>query len=146
MSRPESVSSRTPSFGSSTAIWKISLRFFSPPENPSLTGRLRNASSMSSCFIRSRTSVMNSIASSSSSPRCFRMVFSAAFEKIRVVDARNLDRILKGHENARTRPFLGSHLEQVLAFEENLAVGHFVFGMTRQYARQRALAGAVRDP
>jgi hypothetical protein len=34
MSRPESVSSRIASFGSSTAIWKISLRFFSPPEKP----------------------------------------------------------------------------------------------------------------
>ena len=38
MSRPESVSSRMASVGSSTAIWKISLRFFSPPEKPSLTG------------------------------------------------------------------------------------------------------------
>src|SRR5574337_832429 len=34
MSRPESVSSRMASLGSSTAIWKISLRFFSPPEKP----------------------------------------------------------------------------------------------------------------
>ena len=38
MSRPESVSSRIASLGSSTAIWKISFRFFSPPEKPSLTG------------------------------------------------------------------------------------------------------------
>ena len=44
MSRPESVSSRIASFGSSTAIWKISLRFFSPPEKPSLTARFKNAS------------------------------------------------------------------------------------------------------
>ena len=34
MSSPESVSSRIASFGSSTAICRISLRFFSPPENP----------------------------------------------------------------------------------------------------------------
>src|SRR5580765_3256117 len=40
MSSPESVSSRIASLGSSSAIWKISLRFFSPPENPSLTARL----------------------------------------------------------------------------------------------------------
>ena len=40
MSRPESVSSRIASRGSSTAIWKISLRFFSPPEKPSFTERL----------------------------------------------------------------------------------------------------------
>jgi hypothetical protein len=38
MSSPESVSSRMASFGSSIAIWKISLRFFSPPEKPSFTG------------------------------------------------------------------------------------------------------------
>ena len=44
MSRPESVSSRMASFGSSTAIWKISLRFFSPPEKPSLTERLSKSS------------------------------------------------------------------------------------------------------
>jgi hypothetical protein len=31
ISKPESVSSKN--FGSNIAIWKISLRFFSPPEN-----------------------------------------------------------------------------------------------------------------
>ena len=36
MSRPESVSSSTAKSGSIIAIWRISLRFFSPPENPSL--------------------------------------------------------------------------------------------------------------
>ena len=41
MSRPESVSSRMASRGSSTAIWKISLRFFSPPEKPSFTGAVQ---------------------------------------------------------------------------------------------------------
>ena len=50
MSRPESVSSRIASFGSSSAIWKISLRFFSPPEKPSLTARLSIDLSMSSSF------------------------------------------------------------------------------------------------
>ncbi len=37
MSRPESVSSRIANSGSSIAIWSISRRFFSPPENPSFT-------------------------------------------------------------------------------------------------------------
>ena len=36
MSRPESVSSSTASFGFWSAIWRISMRFFSPPEKPSL--------------------------------------------------------------------------------------------------------------
>src|SRR5688572_13474881 len=50
MSRPESVSSRMARAGSRIAIWKISLRFFSPPENPSFTGRFTSASSMSTTF------------------------------------------------------------------------------------------------
>ena len=37
MSRPLSVSSRIAISGFRTAIWSISRRFFSPPENPSLT-------------------------------------------------------------------------------------------------------------
>ena len=48
MSRPESVSSRTQYFGSSIIIWRISLRFFSPPEKPSFTARAVNLRSISS--------------------------------------------------------------------------------------------------
>src|SRR5258708_32684536 len=50
MSRPESVSSRMGSRGSSTAMCRISLRFFSPPEKPSFTERFISFSSMSSIF------------------------------------------------------------------------------------------------
>src|SRR2546427_9286007 len=39
MSRPESISSRIQTAGSNSAICRISLRFFSPPENPTLTPR-----------------------------------------------------------------------------------------------------------
>ena len=46
MSRPESVSSRIAICGSRTASWRISLRFFSPPENPWFTYRCTIASSM----------------------------------------------------------------------------------------------------
>ena len=81
MSSPESVSSRIASVGSSTASWKISLRFFSPPEKPSFTDRFSSVSSISSLFIRSRTSAMKSIASSSSSPWYFLMAFTAALRK-----------------------------------------------------------------
>ena len=81
MSRPESVSSRIASFGSSSAIWKISLRFFSPPEKPSLTARLSMLWSMSSSYVFALISCMNSIASSSGSPWCFRFAFSAALRK-----------------------------------------------------------------
>lgn len=47
MSRPLSVSSRMDRRGCNIAIWKISFRFFSPPENPSLTERLANLLSSS---------------------------------------------------------------------------------------------------
>ena len=81
MSRPESVSSSTASVGSSTAMWKISLRFFSPPEKPSFTDRISIDSStcriLSFCF----TSAMKSMASSSSRPCCLRLAFSAALRK-----------------------------------------------------------------
>ena len=36
MSSPESVSSRIAIFGVMSASWRISMRFFSPPEKPSL--------------------------------------------------------------------------------------------------------------
>src|SRR6266404_2796694 len=39
MSRPLSVSSRMAYFGSSMASCRISVRFFSPPEKPSLTAQ-----------------------------------------------------------------------------------------------------------
>ena len=71
----------SPGVGSSTAIWKISLRFFSPPEKPWLTERLRKVGSISSSFIFSLTSFMNSMASSSASPRCLRTALSAALRK-----------------------------------------------------------------
>ena len=83
MSSPESISSRMARRGSSTAIWKTSFRFFSPPEKPSLTERLPNAGSSSTSFIFSFASERKSIASSSSSPRARRMAFSAVRRKYR---------------------------------------------------------------
>ena len=50
ISSPLSVSSKIARRGSSIAIWKISLRFFSPPENPRLTGRCSRSSPISSSF------------------------------------------------------------------------------------------------
>jgi hypothetical protein len=46
ISSPESVSSITAKRGCNTAIWNTSLRFFSPPEKPSLTERLSMESSI----------------------------------------------------------------------------------------------------
>ena len=77
-SSPESVSSRMLNLGSSMAIWKISLRFFSPPENPSFTERLASLLSSSTIFLFSRMSLRNSPAGRGSSPSCLRLAFRAA--------------------------------------------------------------------
>src|SRR4051794_9108850 len=60
MSRPELVSSRIATSGSRIAIWRISLRFFSPPEKPSLRYRSRNDGSISSRSIHSMIDSRNS--------------------------------------------------------------------------------------
>src|SRR3954453_18605856 len=57
MSRPESVSSSTATFGSSSSSWRISWRFFSPPEKPSLTERVANAGSIFIASIAELTSL-----------------------------------------------------------------------------------------
>ena len=144
MSRPESVSSRMASLGSSTAIWKISLRFFSPPENPSLTGRLSSSGSMSSTFIFSFTSVRKSIASSSSWPRCLRTALSAASQEVGVADAGDFDRVLESQEDALARALLGRHLKEVLAVERDRAGRDRVHLAAGEHLRERALARAVR--
>ena len=81
MSSPESVSSSTANVGSSTDIWRISLRFFSPPENPAFTGRRMSSGSKSSSSTQRRMSSRKSTASSSGSPRCFLTSLTAAFRK-----------------------------------------------------------------
>jgi hypothetical protein len=59
MSRPESVSSRIAKRGWNMCICRISSRFFSPPENPSLTERVMNESSTPRSFIFSARSLRN---------------------------------------------------------------------------------------
>ena len=84
-SSPESVSSRMLNEGSSTAIWKISLRFRSPPEKPSFTPRLMKCASSPTSLRFSRSSFRNSVAPSGSWPKYFRFAFTAARMKF-VID------------------------------------------------------------
>ena len=60
MSRPESVSSSTAIFGLSSSSWRISCRFFSPPEKPSFRLRSAKAGSMDSADIAARSSLTKS--------------------------------------------------------------------------------------
>ena len=132
------------SLGSSTAIWKISLRFFSPPEKPSFTERLSKSSFNSSSFILSFTSARNSIASSSGWPLVLADFVERGLEKIGAVHAGNLDRILEREEQAFARAFLGIEVEQILAVVNHLAAGHVVTVAAGQHGGERAFAAAVR--
>ena len=67
MSNPESVSSKIQISESNRIICKISLRFFSPPENPSLTFRFKNCVDILTNFIFLVTISKNSIGSTSGS-------------------------------------------------------------------------------
>ena len=143
MSRPESVSSRIASFGSSTAIWKISLRFFSPPEKPSLTGAAQHAL----VDVEKLRLLLDQLHELHRVELRLAAVLAhgveRGLEEVGVVHAGDLDRVLERHEDAFAGALVGVHLEQVLALEEDVAAGHFVLGMAGERARQRALAGAV---
>ncbi len=59
MSSPESVSSRIAILGLSSSSWRISCRFFSPPEKPSLRFRCAKDGSIDSWSMASRSSLPN---------------------------------------------------------------------------------------
>src|SRR6266498_1635613 len=59
MSSPESVSSKMAILGSSSSSWRISCRFFSPPEKPSLTLRSAKTGSMDRAAMAARISLRN---------------------------------------------------------------------------------------
>ena len=67
-SSPLSVSSKMANFGSSMASCRISARFISPPEKPSLTYRRANSGSILSCCILLLSSCRNSRIGMRSSP------------------------------------------------------------------------------
>jgi hypothetical protein len=59
-------------------------------------------------------------------------------------DAGNLDRILERQEHALRGALVGIHLQQVLALEQDLAVGNLVAGLAGDDVGERRFAGAVR--
>ena len=70
--------------GSSMAIWKISLRFFSPPLKPSLTERLASLLSSSTTARFSRISLRNSPAERAGRCWCLRRSFTAVRMKLTI--------------------------------------------------------------
>src|SRR3954449_1659934 len=75
MSRPESVSSSTASDGLVSASWSISMRFFSPPEKPSLRYRLENSRGTWVSSMAASTVLRNSLSETAASPRASRCAF-----------------------------------------------------------------------
>src|SRR6266550_2927207 len=64
-------------------------------------------------------------------------------QKLRIGNAGNLDWILKCHEDAFTSTLIGSHLEQIFAFVDDLALRHFVSRMSGENFGQRRFTRAV---
>ena len=82
------------------AIWKISLRFFSPPEKPTLTSRLANSGFICTKAIFSFRSFRNSDVFISGRPAALRRACTAAFMKAVMVTPG----ISTGYWKLRNRP------------------------------------------
>jgi hypothetical protein len=130
--------------GSSTAIWRISARFFSPPEKPTLTGRLSMSCETFSFAARSLTWRMNSGALISFSPRALRWAFKRHLEELHGGDTGNLDRILEGQEHTLGGALVRFHFKEVFALEGDGAFRHFIALAPGEDIGQRRFAGTVR--
>ena len=126
-------------FGLSSSSCRISWRFFSPPEKPSLTLRSAKAESMS----RPAIAVLTSLTQCRSFGASPRMAVAAERRKFDTDTPGHLDGVLHGQEHAGTRALVDAHRQHVSAVQRDRARGHLVFGMTGDGVGQRGLAGAV---
>ena len=93
----------------------ISLRFFSPPEKPTLSGRRSISCVTLSRSETSRTLRTKSGVDSSACAALLALGVQRRLEERHGGDAGNLDRILEGEEDAGGGALVGLHREQVLA-------------------------------
>ena len=132
--------------GSSIAICSTSLRFFSPPEKPTLTLRFSMSSAMPSRFAFARTSLqeLHGVQLRLAAMRGA-WALSAVRRKLALPTPGDLDRVLEGQEHARRAPAppapspAGPGRRSV-----TLPAGDLVALAAGQHVGQRALAGAVR--
>ena len=89
------------------------MRFFSPPEKPSLTPRDRKLSSICMSFIllAHQAEELERVDFGQAALLAHRV--HRRLEQVDVVDAGNLDRVLEAEEHARARALLGGQREQV---------------------------------
>ena len=90
------------------------MRFFSPPEKPTLSARFSMSFGMSSWLAAALTRLMKSGVVSSTSPRAFALGVERRLEERHRGDARDLERVLEGEEEPRCGALVGLHLEDVL--------------------------------
>ena len=72
------------------------------------------------------------------------MRIDGGFHKISNADSRYLDRVLKGHENASPRTFLGRHGQKILSHILDCAFGDRVLRFPGEHGTESALSGTVR--
>ena len=144
MSRPESVSSRIARAGSRTAIWKISFRFFSPPEKPSFTARVheRLVDVHELRLLLHEVQEVDGV--QLGQPAVLADRVQRRLQEVDVAHPGDLDRVLEGQEDALAGALFGRQGQEVLALEEDLACGDGVARPAGQHVGERALAGAVR--
>ena len=144
MSNPESVSSRIAIDGFCRASWRISIRFFSPPENPSFRYRVEKSRGTLVSFIAASTVSRNSRSGIGSSPCASRWAFMTVRRYLVTVTPGHRDRVLEGHEQAHPGALVGVGLGDVLALEDDLTLGHLEPRMAHDRVGERRLARAVR--
>ena len=115
------------------------MRFFSPPENPSLMYRERKLSSIfSSCI--SALSRFEELARR----HLLALRSQRGAQEVDGAHTGDRGRVLEAEEEAEPRAGVGREREQVLAAEGDRAAGDDVLGVTHERVRERALARAVR--
>ena len=138
-SRPESVSSRIAIFGWSSSIWRISWRFFSPPEKPSLTLRSAKAGSILRLPMADLTSLTH-VRSLGASPSI--AVLAVRRKLLTVTPGTSTGYCIARKRPARARCVDG-HGEHVLAVERHGATGDGVLRVAGDAVGEGRLAGAV---
>ena len=119
------------------------MRFFSPPEKPSLTGPLeqRLVDLDELRLLLDEGQEVHGVELLLAAVLADRV--QRGLEEVDVADAGDLDRVLEGQEDALPRALLGAQLQQVPALVEHLALGDLVARAAGQDVGQRALARAV---
>src|SRR6266511_4691365 len=143
ISRPESVSSRIASLGSSTAICRISLRFFSPPENPSFIERFGSVWPISTKFMLSFNNPKKSNGIELFKGTVRARGVNGGAQDVGGAHPRDRNGVLKRQKNPCAGTSLRGHLHQIVALVEYLASGDVIVLSPGQHLGQRALARPI---